>query len=661
MPSANMWTTGMSEIRGTPTDDVAFQAHEEYAARMSTSSRPASMAISNGDSPLLEPAGAAGDSHAIHVDDTKNPEFYAYGEPKNEDENNEEYTAPILAPDEVQKAPSHQLHKPAIRPHLERRGSSYDGEDPPSRPSSRPKIQRLQSHTQQDFEHTPLEDVEEYEPLFPEEAKAKEEQARKEQAAIEEADENEARGHFPSKDIWEDAPSSVHYTAEVSTPEVPEPERRRSSAYHSDRPITPAQAFALYQEELAEKEAKGRPNSFLPLSEDKPSWIDNKPHLKAERQHSNRRFPSRDIWEDAPESLCHEAELSASPPEQNKPAIPARPAKKPSLSPERPAAPDRPKPRQGSGDDAVKQRPPVSDKPKPSIPPRPAKTTSGDTKDAAASKAKPPVPSRPVGGKIAALQAGFMSDLNKRLQLGPGAVKKEEPSKDEEVVEEKEKLPLSDARKSRARGPQRRAPAKSPAPATAAVASSTAPVLAFSMPQTLWSINPDVGDIIIDADNDGRDSVKEETVTPAPAEPETEPETKHLTLTEPSDPESQQKANLVDEPEEKVGVHLIDDLKTAANDNDSEPSSRPDFAPESEPAVVSQKPKPPNTEMLDADIEKLDTPTETSEPHTEGGNDSAVKELTLTANTAGESVLEATIAENAECVKPIDVHEDVKS
>jgi hypothetical protein len=75
--------------------------------------------------------------------------------------------------------------------------------------------------------------------------------------------------------------------------------------------------------------------------------------------------------------------------------------------------------------------PPISSKPKPTIPPR----TAG------------------VGGKIAALKAGFMSDLDQRLKLGPQAPKKGEKSAEEEV---KEKEVLSDIRKSRARGPRGR-------------------------------------------------------------------------------------------------------------------------------------------------------------------------------------------------------------
>ncbi len=82
-----------------------------------------------------------------------------------------------------------------------------------------------------------------------------------------------------------------------------------------------------------------------------------------------------------------------------------------------------------------------------------------------------------------------MSDLNKRLQLGPQAPKKDDPAP-EEQVEEKEKAPLVDARKGRARGPARRAPAKSSTPATETAAEKPA-VLGFSMPLTVWQMDPD--------------------------------------------------------------------------------------------------------------------------------------------------------------------------
>ncbi|KAL9037913.1 MAG: hypothetical protein Q9214_005493, partial [Letrouitia sp. 1 TL-2023] len=130
----------------------------------------------------------------------------------------------------------------------------------------------------------------------------------------------------------------------------------------------------------------------------------------------------------------------------------------------------------------------LPDRPKPQLPARPNKPVARDSSESiplsktlstssagsaaaaeenrdiisppSAPKPKPTVPARPVGGKIAALKAGFMSDLNKQLQLGPQGPKVQEKPAEEKDVEE-EKAPLADARKGRARGPARRKPGAS--------------------------------------------------------------------------------------------------------------------------------------------------------------------------------------------------------
>ncbi|PHH60463.1 hypothetical protein CDD81_1638 [Ophiocordyceps australis] len=560
---------GTREFVATPTEEVAFHASEEYTSRITCAASPRK------DAP--QPKAHGDVEEPIHVED-KHPEYYHYGAEDDESvETEEEYHAPILAADEVD-AGSHVKH-PAVRPHPERH-SSHDGEESPVRSTSRPSMARA-SHSQADFGSTPLEDVEEYEPLFSEETK---EEVPKHEAA----DENEGRHHFPSKDVWEDAPSSVHYTATVSTPDVSDQIRRRSSAYSEDRPITPAQAFAQYQEQLAEKETTGRNNVFLPLSEEKPTWINHQHHLKTQRPSAAKRFPSRDVWEDVPESQLHETTVSASPTEEKKPEMPSRPEKKASLTEHLPSIPDRPRPRQSSGDD--KQKPPVSEKPKPQVPARPSKSLSGD------SKTKPPVPSRLMGNKIASLQAGFMSDLNKRLQIGPQAPKKE-PLVEEEA-EAEEKAPLSDARKGRARGPQRRAPARTAA--TAAVSASMgAPALKMSAPLTLWTIDPDDGDVSVGS--------------------ATESETETLGKSTP--------------PEEALSLEKAGQTDALVQ----EPQEMEKAEDEAEEKVLK----------------------ESSE--SQGSGDGPTKvEKSLVSNMAGESILEATVEEGAEGVEPVEVRDDVK-
>jgi hypothetical protein len=317
---------------------------------------------------------------------------------------------------------------------------------------------------------------------------------------------------------------------------------------------TPEQAFARKQEELAEQEFADS-ESFL-NREMKP--LAYKSYLLDEetRPGLKQRFPSRDVWEDTPDSLQLQTVVNGpqtsekdvfSPPEERpttgavayhqekkaagfplgseegrattgiaatlKPQIPARPARsKPaeSIEKQQPSIPERPSRLRQAQIDAPS--PPVPTKSKPLVPARPSKPVTRESSEnvpltqvksnssaksvgsdqgsssATASKPKPPVPSRPGGSKIAALQGGFMSDLNKRLQLGPQAPKKEEVAPDEPEVE-KEKVPLVDARKSRARGPARRAPAKSPA---SLVETTHKPSpLSFCVTATCWEIDPE--------------------------------------------------------------------------------------------------------------------------------------------------------------------------
>lgn len=399
-----------------------------------------------------------------------------------DDEGEDDYRAPILAEDEVRKNSHKYDQAPAVELTRERRGSDYEMEPPRSRPTSRPTS--LYKTESTEMRSTPLEDVIEYEPLFPDDD---EEDSSKHLTA---AQIKEMKQRFPSRDIWEDAPNSVHYTAEVDTPEPEEDLTRIPSREQNE---TPAHAFARRQEELAEKELT-HPDAFLWRTQ-KPTWLSNQPHLSPEatRAKTAPRFPSRDVWEDTPDSLQLETEVSGpqmdeSSPVDDKPQMPERPQKKTTDPKDKPVMPERPKVK--SADDASK--PIIPDRPKPQIPARPAKNIAASAStDAPAPKAKPAVPARPMGNKIAALQAGFMSDLNKKLGLGPQAPKPMEEEKAEEVAEEpKEKAPLSDARKGRARGPQRRAPAPAAAPVNKA-ATAEKPKLTFSTTVTIWSIDPE--------------------------------------------------------------------------------------------------------------------------------------------------------------------------
>lgn len=489
------------------------------------------------------------------------------------------YGVPILASDEVAKEPGSEFMQPAVPPAQESRGSTYyagvDSDAPPfyqsghrngsrsgsvpgSRSSSRPgsmygtlpNLTKFTSHDDREDMHTPLEDVEEYEPLFPDE---QDEEGRPLTAADRFKRRPDMKKRFPSKDIWEDTPDSLQLEATVSTPE---PTEEQSS------PITkaPSTAFELPQAEAARKgEVDEDEKAKLIPKEERWAKSHFQPHIVdvMSRPGMKQRFPSRDIWEDTPDSAQLEATVGGPQGEDpmgpadegikagavvqtsgrpndgkiigeqqregatsgaaavEKPSIPPRPStvKGPNEAQETanqapPSVPARPPrrlhqvpptensqltsktPAETSPTSPVDARkPPVlPDRLKPQVPPRPAKpvvqepdenvplskTTSRTSlgsagSDASATKGitsppvtkpKPALPSRPVGGKIAALKAGFLNDLDKRLQLGPQGLRpQEKPTEDEK--ERSDKTPLSDARKGRARGPARRKPAAS--------------------------------------------------------------------------------------------------------------------------------------------------------------------------------------------------------
>ncbi|KAG9248701.1 altered inheritance of mitochondria protein 21 [Calycina marina] len=588
---------------GTPSEQIGFQASEEYTSRMS-SPRPTGtyhVQHSNAsfssqthvDSPLKESFGPTAteekevfasnltkslsrqtdtavdseveDEDTIHVDapsrriskidggsghlgSAEDLDQTAYDGALDE----HGYSAPILASDEVAKEPFGWELQPAVSPMHERHSGHDDyhfrtgsASSQNSRPSSRPgSIHGVPAFHMSTS--TPLEDLEEYEPLFPEEEKAVREAAGKPLTA---ADKLKKRPEFknrkfPSQDVWEDTPNSLQYTAEVSTPQLPDDHVEDAQASQAHDNETPAEAFARRQEELAEKESH---ESFLHAEKAPKPWASNPSLLAETRPNLKQRFPSRDIWEDAPDShllettvnnpqseekntlvtpterpttgavVYHQGEAAAGfPPASDegrattgiavtlKPSIPARPTKeKPTdqspVESAQPSIPERPKSKLSEG-----ASPTIPFKTKPAIPARPskpitrgsaedtslekvasnssAKSIGSDSGSAPSAKSKPAVPSRPVGSKIAALQGGFMSELNKKLQIGP---KKEEPTPEPEP--EQEKAPLVDARKGRARGPARRAPAKSPAPAVEQPSST----FGFSTPSMVWHLDPE--------------------------------------------------------------------------------------------------------------------------------------------------------------------------
>ncbi|CAG8011681.1 unnamed protein product [Penicillium salamii] len=492
-------------VVGTPDEEVGYMASDEYIHRIASPppdarhesqptiesplrqmSFPSEAAQKPVGSPLRDRKSSSHGNHeggVIHVDDPKHPLHHPDGfsatpaleenDPLSDETKNDE--DPILAADQV-RPESAYLH-PAISPTFDRRGSFED-----EARSRNPSMSHSRSHSRsasaqgnfptltrydsREDTHTPLEDVEEYEPLFPEDDNTKETPVSTTDRFKKRSDMLKHR--FPSQDIWEDTPNSLQLHATVTTPDVPAqdspetfetPEQEATRRMQADKVDSHQVASHILEGEGA-REKLVRPDTL------------------------KQRFPSKDIWEDVPESqrlvttVEPAKEEVKSPEVPSKPTLPTRPQRQPQSSP------------------IEKRQPPsIPERPKPQVPTRPAKPSSQvpaaseeTPKEAPAVKPKPAVPARPGGSKIAALKAGFLTDLNSRLQLGP-----QQPKPQEEVPEAPvEKQPLSDARKGRARGPARRKPAvEKPAAEKPVTALPTVPEIKITEFLNVWQVGQD--------------------------------------------------------------------------------------------------------------------------------------------------------------------------
>lgn len=471
------------------------------------------------------------EGEVIHVDDPVHPLHHPDGftpAPAFEDYTHdaevalEEEEEPILAADEV-RPESAYLH-PAITPTFEHRDSFDEGRSRTpsvnhSRSNSRsasqggiPALTRWDSREQWEDSHTPLEDVEEYEPLFPEDDGKKERPVSAADRFKQRPDMSKHR--FPSEDIWEDAPNSLQLHATVTTPDLP-----KSAS---------VETFETPEQEAARRMQTSQINSHklaTQILEGEGFQTKKKP---ARPDAIKQRFPSRDIWEDTPDSQQLVTTVEPATDEVKSPEIPSKPS-----------IPQRPQRQSQASSPTDKRAPPmIPDRPKPQIPSRPAKPSStenltkvssaGSTgsaesaKDApAVPKTKPAIPARPGGSKIAALKAGFLTDLNSRLQQGPQQPKPQE--KEPEPAAEKQ--PLSDARKGRARGPARRKPAVENANARL----PTIPEVKITATWNVWEVRED-GNLIV-----GSDAAIEKPLA-SPIETPMAPELAKNTAGEPADP-----------------------------------------------------------------------------------------------------------------------------
>lgn len=448
---------------------------------------------------------------------------------------------PILASDEVLKRRESANMQPAVNPeyHYDEYDSdhAYDshrgGVRVPSRPSSRAgeyqggNLHRFISHDEGyhgSGPHTPLEEIEEYEPLIPEgedSSPKPKPKAVKKRPGLE-------HHHFPSQDIWEDTPSSLQFSTTVETPDEP-------AAKGNAPPSTSTRT------NVADNDQLRRIHTADETAIDAKPFA--KPHyaLRGLDRPGVQRFPSKDIWEDSPSSLQFQTTVGTPQMDETKalpddrpttysmpgsqddgdarsttgytqnlrPEMPARPKQKSKLAEEvtpgeidEPSSESRDVTQDQPSSPEKSKAPPIPGRPKPTIPARPPRSGKADQTDGSndltktispegqsdtPTKVKPAVPARPGGEKIAALKAGFMSDLNNRLKLGPQAPPSKSRELEPEEAEEAEKAPLADARKSRAKGPTRRKPASAAASSGADAGPPSA--FSFSTTFTMWAID----------------------------------------------------------------------------------------------------------------------------------------------------------------------------
>lgn len=604
-------------MTGTPEEEVGYLASDEYTNRLASPSaelrhdsqpqiesplRKMSVPVSESENKQEaaeqepEEQESKREPGVIHVDEpyhhlhhpdgfAPTPSFEAQSREPRDDGAADE---PILAADEVRPESAYQ--HPAVSPTFDIKESaenegrsrtpSASQSQSDSRSTSRhggvPPTARQPSRDEVEETHTPLEDVAEYEPLFPE----GDTQEKKPIPATERFKQRPemSKHRFPSEDIWEDSPNSLQLHATVTTPDPP-----KEGAFEA-----PEQESARKEEtEHAEPHEVA---SHIPESEDHEK-TPSRPEL------TKRRFPSRDIWEDTPDSQQLVTAIEPAPPAQPaqndikakspdvpaKPIIPTRPQKRPQQAP----------PVDSSSKPSISpvekpQPPAISDKPKPQIPIRPAKPVLSESSESVPkvtppsqasgaeqtkgpkeppavplNKPKPPVPARPGGSRIAALKAGFLSDLNSRLQVGPQGPK---PPEKKEEKPPAPKGPLNDARKGRARGPARRKPAAEPATEPVASKPPAAPAIRITETWSIWQFN-DNGELVVG----GADMAKRDVATDVslPSEKPMAPELAKNAAGEPVEPK------LTTEKEEPTPVDKVESPEPEVGKQEPEPEPEP--------------------------------------------------------------------------------------
>ncbi|KAF8419288.1 altered inheritance of mitochondria protein 21, partial [Tirmania nivea] len=380
------------------------------------------------------------------------PEEEEYGQKDGEFRDEHFSGTPILASDEITKrgGTSTPHYHPAVSPPLgPRRAGSKPASRAPSRPPSRGAMR-------EPVVPEPLPDVEEHEPLFPEDDEIKESQT-----ALREGVEKAFAGRisrssrkFPSNDIWEDAPPSSHLSATVASPPP------GLSPLGLDALAAKDQGAPAEEPQDEESDRLGVPNRHRKSqSPDDQQSKPLRPAVLAKTASGKQRFPSKDIWEEAPDS----AQLTTT--------VSPTPANEESQSPVETTAPEVEFPpntasaRATTGahldepnlhvnpDERTSTSAPLEAK----NPESPARSPSPEKQErwGPTGAAPPPVKPKPaIGGKIAALKANLA--LEQKLAVGPLAFKKKEEGEGSEAAPEEPKPLVEDVRKSRAKGPRGR-------------------------------------------------------------------------------------------------------------------------------------------------------------------------------------------------------------
>jgi hypothetical protein len=467
---------------GTPDEEDVLDAAEQYNSRH----QPA-----QGGAAAWRARSEVGDDHVLHVSrGAKRSSRISVGSTEHALEHidrgyGSDRDLPILAADEVIKRPSSAFMHAAVD-RLDPNGDEYYESDQRQAAEERrnsaqhtsrpPSVHGAALHRFNSHEEKHLTEIEEYDPLFPADDDGKVRPKKTYSGRPDLASSH----HFPSRDVWEDTPDSLQYSAEVSTPDLEQEEPS----------LDAVPAAAVF--ETPEAEARRRDQNPDNMLSDNKTFI--KPHFRSSSRDlheraSARRFPSSDVWEDTPDSMQLETTVGGPQEDdatQDFESTSARTEHGSRLAHE--LTPDE------LDDDIAARSSNVAEKARPTIPARPVRPTRQD--EAPATKPKPPVPARPSSEKLGGIRgnANFLSDLNNRLKLGPQSppARKEPSEADTAAAEESAKAPLADARKGRAKGPVRR---KAPTATTELKSAS----FALSPLITVWSIDEE-DELQVDSD-----------------------------------------------------------------------------------------------------------------------------------------------------------------